>query len=180
MDHWGITVNILLKLVHSFSPMHCWFVLSTITIAWHGARPFKGHTSAQRQLTSWYRSDKLSPQRRTSAIPCPAELYLLQFPRRGALLFGLCVHFIFIGAHEQKLAGMDVRGSAGMICSGLQQRLIFQQDFTLREIQVIHGREFRCRAGSSWAHGVSLGQTLLILKAKTCNRKMTEVSKGVR
>lgn len=100
---WGITVNILLKLVGSFSPMHYWFVLSTITIACHGARPFKGHTSAQRWVTSWYRPDKLGPQWRTSPIPCPAKL--LQFHRLGAPVWSLRAFRMYQGTRAKACKG---------------------------------------------------------------------------
>lgn len=167
MDRREITVIILLKLAGSFSPMHYWFVLSTITIACHGTRAFKGHTSAQRWLASWCRSDKLDPQCRTSPIPYPTKLYLSQFHSPGASVWYLRAFHMY----RCPKACKDGRLWGVQAWSAVEVRL--PTGLHTATVQVIRGRELRCRAGSSWAQDVSLGQTFLILKAKFYNRKMT-------
>lgn len=75
------------------------------------------------------------------------------------------MHFISIWAHEQKNARVDVFGSAGVIC------IEVHPPAGLCTANVICGRGFRCRADSSWDQDISLGQTLLLIKAKSTTEK---------
>lgn len=138
MDHWGIAVNILFKSVGYFSPIHCWFELSIITTVCHGTRHFKVH-KAQRWLPSSYSSDKEGPQWKTTPIPCPAKLCLVQLHSLGASVWSLhAFHMYWV-----TWAKACKERWASLTCSDQPQRFIFQHNFTLRRVQVIKAETSR-------------------------------------